>query len=520
MCKFAKLLTISLLIVLLLSASVQGFRSKGKKGKEPPKQKPKPKPIRINDAILPKYETFLEELQLSKYLPNFIKLGFVDTKHILRSTDMDYRMLQYDTEITTEEIERLKAAIKIWLAKAAMPDEKPKDPGYEDRKKLRYGRIYFPNAVQTVEYLLASFGAPPPIGLLPVVLSKTEYGCGSSFFNETAVPSVDVEADEEDVSGAILVVKRGGCSFLHKAHEAHRRQARALIIVNNEDRLESPSSGLGIEANVTESSVTAVASVTVVSVSNTSWATFMHNNRLAIHEEAKSMAQLIPLKCVAGGKCFPLIEEEKAVQSEISAGALRLRNSAGEVKTFEFLTSTFGGTLPSESFPIHVSSPLDACSELSTSVLGSALLATRGNCPFDLKSLNIENAGAILQIIIDENDTALQRIGAAPVGAGYVGIPTIYAVAPAGDFIRSSINRGYNINGHITGYSDQIVSNYWIELSYAEWSDDDNDRLVQLEGHLQKHLLEKNNDIVGWLRRQIDKVSAQTQAQMSSSGEL
>ena len=35
-----------------------------------------------------------------------------------------------------------------------------------------------------------------------------------------------------------MVVKRGGCSFLQKAQEAHRRQARAVIIVNNEDRLE------------------------------------------------------------------------------------------------------------------------------------------------------------------------------------------------------------------------------------------------------------------------------------------
>lgn len=501
---FAKLLTISLLIALLLSTSVQGFRSsKGKKGKEPPKPKPKPKPIRINDAILPKYETFLEELQLYKYLPNFIKLGFVDTKHILRSTDMDYRMLQYDTEITTEEIDRLKAAIKEWLAKATMPDEKPKDPGYEDRKKLRYGRIYFPNAVQTVEYLIASFGSPPPIGLLPVVLSKTEYGCNSSLGDETAPEDV-----EEDVVGAILVVKRGGCSFLQKAQEAHRRQARAIIIVNNEDRLESPSSGLGIEANITESSVTAVASVTIVSVANSSWATFVHNHRLASHEETKSMAQMIPLKCVAGGKCFPLVDEEKSVQSEISAGSLRLRNSAGEVKSFEFLTSTFGGNLPSESFPVHISSPLDACSEVNVSgaLPGSALLSIRGHCAFDQKAFHIEQAGSSLQIIIDGNDTALQRIGGALPGAGYVGIPTIYAVAPAGDFIRSSITRGYSINGHITGYSDPTISNYWIELSYAEWSDDANDRLVQLEGHLQKHLLVKNVDIIAWIRRQIDKV--------------
>ncbi len=34
-------------------------------------------------------------------------------------------------------------------------------------------------------------------------------------------------------------------------------------------------------------------------------------------------------------------------------------------------------------------------------------------------------------------------------------------------------------------------------------------RLVQLEGHLQKHLQEKNADIAAWLRRQADKVKIQ-----------
>ena len=38
---------------------------------------------------------------------------------------------------------------------------------------------------------VASFGSPPPIGLLPVVLSKTEYGCNSSLGDETAPEDVE-----------------------------------------------------------------------------------------------------------------------------------------------------------------------------------------------------------------------------------------------------------------------------------------------------------------------------------------
>ena len=49
------------------------------------------------------------------------------------------------------------------ITKATIPeqdDSKVKE--YNERGKLTYGRMYMTHAVQSFEYILASFGAPPP----------------------------------------------------------------------------------------------------------------------------------------------------------------------------------------------------------------------------------------------------------------------------------------------------------------------------------------------------------------------
>ncbi len=53
---------------------------------------------------------------------------------------------------------------------------------------------------------------------------------------------------------------------MEKAAQAHNANASVLLIVNNEDRLESPSSGLFIEKNITELMVKRVSALSVVRV--------------------------------------------------------------------------------------------------------------------------------------------------------------------------------------------------------------------------------------------------------------
>ena len=71
-------------------------------------------------------------------------------------------------------------------------------------------------------------------------------------------------------------------------------------------------------------------------------------------------AQIIPVKCGSSGSCLPVTEEENSVNLEVSSGKIRIKAS-DEVKSFDFLTSTFGGVLPNHDVSIFLSDPVDAC---------------------------------------------------------------------------------------------------------------------------------------------------------------
>jgi hypothetical protein len=101
-------------LLSLHSSSVEAinrFPLKNKaKNKQPPKEKPRPP--RINEAILPSLQQFLEEVQLSDYFNDFVRMGFVDTKHCLRLADMDFRIMQYEwNDMNDEKINRLKKSV-------------------------------------------------------------------------------------------------------------------------------------------------------------------------------------------------------------------------------------------------------------------------------------------------------------------------------------------------------------------------------------------------------------------------
>jgi hypothetical protein len=102
----------------------------------------------------------------------------------------------------------------------------------------------------------------------------------------------------------------------------------------------------------------------------------------------------------------------------------------------------------------------------------------------------------------DEEDNALQRIGASSEGSGYVGIPSVFIPLPAGDFIESSIEKGFSIQycvdwrntvvlsvyvsigltvtGHVTPYATDDVANQWIDLAFVEWAENIEDRCVHV----------------------------------------
>lgn len=128
--------------------------------------------------------------------------------------------------------------------------------------------------------------------------------------------------------------------------------------------------------------------------------------------------------------------------------------------SFDFLTSNFGGLLPSGRIPLatpasaSASAPAvgDACLPLAhldrdPTATAAAVLVTRGNCPFDAKAIHVQEAGGNVMVIEDPMDRSLQRIGAAHPLDGYVGIPSIAISQQCSNYIRelSAANKKISI---------------------------------------------------------------------------
>ena len=279
-----------------------------------------------------------------------------------------------------------------------------------------------------------------------------------------------------------------------------------MIVVNSEDKLEAPSSGLGIDRNVTDSMVLQFNKFPILALSNTTWSKLVMSVHLNKMVHSASFVDVVPLKCRPGGTCMPLLPEEKELQDEVSWGTARLRaydaSSVGdasiktddstrsgsqqvEVRSFEFLTSNYGSQLPTHHvIEVVFADPIDACSPIislnNTDLLngsidftgeviesksssssspsssspsssssssftskyaGKAVAVHRGGCRFDIKALNVQQAGGLLLVIIDVEDNALQRLGGKQPEAGYVAIPSIIVTAVGGQFLHSVLDR-------------------------------------------------------------------------------
>jgi len=269
-----------------------------------------------------------------------------------------------------------------------------------------------------------------------------------------------------------------------------------MIVVNSEDKLEAPSSGLGIDRNVTDSMVLQFNKFPILALSNTTWSKLVMSVHLNKMVHSASFIDVVPLKCRPGGTCMPLLPEEKELQDEVSWGTARLRayvasiegdasiktddstrsgSQQVEVRSFEFLTSNYGSQLPTHHvIEVVFADPIDACSPIislnNTDLLngsidftgevieskssspsssssftskyaGQAVAVHRGGCRFDIKALNVQQAGGLLLVIIDVEDNALQRLGGKQPEAGFVAIPSIIVTAVGGQFLHSVLDR-------------------------------------------------------------------------------
>ena len=300
---------------------------------------PKPPPPKLNTELLPRLEQVLRDIELDSYLMNFVKYGITDTRYLLRLTRMDFQLMELEWSISKEELNSLRDKIAELLTLATVTEVEPVTTN-RDRETLKYGRLVVPNAVQSFEFMLASFGGRVPWGPQQLCLPDDFYGCQSR-----GAPS-----GGGNVSDCIHVVARGGCSFLRKAQVAKSLGASGVVIVNSEDRIESYSSGFGVVPNVSEVEVLRLGSLPVLSIANTSMAKLVFslqhspNNRL--------LTYAVPLRCGSAARCDAVTAEERALPQEVAGGHVLIARG-DESAVFDFMTSVFGGSLSTNQVLCH-----------------------------------------------------------------------------------------------------------------------------------------------------------------------
>lgn len=68
------------------------------------------------------------------------------------------------------------------------------------------------------------------------------------------------------MTSTLIVIERGTCTFLEKAVAAHGIGAAMVAVINNEDKLESPSSGLGVIREIKDHMVLPYKELAMVSL--------------------------------------------------------------------------------------------------------------------------------------------------------------------------------------------------------------------------------------------------------------
>jgi hypothetical protein len=511
------LYTISFLIIAIWASS-----SKKKSDKPGPKSK-------INFDMLPPLNSVLEELQLSQYFKQFVRMGITETRFLLKLSSMDFQLMMYEWDNFSEEnVLQLKEKIQELTKKATIIELPPREDLIH-RSKLSYGRIYIPLAVKAIEYQQASFGGFPPFGPLHLRLAVgDQLECDADQYQNTNSSS------QIDYEGDIIVVQRGVCSFLQKALIAKvHHNASGMLVINNVDLLESPASGVGIDKNITEELLSPIANFFVATVSNNSFCSLEqaikvhgtkndNNNHNNHHDgSVRLLIQIVPLSCKAKKSCQPVTLEEQQLRFESTWGQLLLDSPFLEkTETIEFITSHFGGSLPANNtrLTVQLASPIDACSNMTTiaafqsesEIISTSepflLIAARGGCSFDLKTWHAQNLGATMLMVYDPKDEPLQRMGGSNPTVGHLGIPSALTTKRLADVINK-VKSLETLRVTVEAAMDDIHQLQWLELLSSKWKSSSNPRETFVG---MKTKYSDANEISLWINRRIEELDQTT----------
>jgi hypothetical protein len=271
-------------------------------------------------------------------------------------------------------------AVLLLVAGARAQDE---DEDEEDemthRASLTWGRVFLEGGVQHRQFFKARFGDELPMESLEMVMAEPALGC--------ALPT-------NDVTGKLVFVDRGNCTWATKARHMEKAGASAVAIISSDDALTYLPGPDGRDVTVGTVQVTNTFGIQVK----------------ALLQRQSGKARLIPVYCEkesGTSVCLPVTEEERAVHVTTEGGEL----TVGDDLKLDFLTAKFGLPMPSAVTTLISAEPFNACGgtlKNAADAKGKAVLLQRGGCPFVDKARAVSEAGGYVAIMVNNKPNLLR----------------------------------------------------------------------------------------------------------------
>jgi len=240
--------------------------------------------------------------------------------------------------------------------------------------------VFIEGGVQHRQFFKARFGDDLPMEPLGCVMADPPIGCS---------------APKNDVSGKIVFVDRGNCTWATKARNMEKAGAGAVAIVSNDESLTHLPGPDGRDVTIGTVHVTH---------------SFGTQVKTALARQPELRARLIPIFCEkesGTSVCLPVTEEERTAHRVTEGGSLQVQGGA----QLDFLTAKFGLPVPTAELPLVAAQPPNACGgELANAAeaKGKAVMFARGGCPFLDKARAVSDAGGYVAVMVNNKPNLLR----------------------------------------------------------------------------------------------------------------
>jgi hypothetical protein len=427
----------------------------------------------------------------------------------------------------------MKEAVAL-MTPAAVQTAQQKRRAQENinREKLNYGRLYLNGSATSLEYYRAYFGAFPEASSAPLVFADPFHACTPL---------------RNNVTGAIVVVRRGRCTFLDKAHNVSMANASAVVIVNMNDKIFRVSGGYALGDKPIN--ITLPSNITVAMVKASS----MQVLKQAVSASSSApLARFVPLECGDGRSvCEPVTTDDRdyITATAMDSGYITI---PGTGERFEFVAATFGGVMPQGEVRLTGVRPGHACGRVPKGPLGwaqflvtraawdlvrgygwpkdgsrlegKAVLVERGRCQLGYKALNLQGTGAKLMVVISPPGEPIEPFGATSRMKAKIQLPAIMVNNEAGRRLQRLIGGEKQEAVVILTPARPGFAPAWLDLAHITWPAGASDKMLEDEyaKHLAAHASssERTAYVQDSFEKEVERRKQEQEGKVSGTGEL